>query len=187
MRRGLTMVELLVSMAVFSLLAALLVSALVAVMRMSYRGTLRANLQGQATLAITRLVGDLQRSSPAGVSMSSGAVAICPMDGLTGQGTAVWGSSLAIYSRDGRRLLRERWPPGPPDPSRQLAPSFPIHLTPQELAAFASGTNGTEVVLARDVEEFRLSGAGADLSIRLKLARGPDTFELIRAVRLRQP
>lgn len=173
MRRGLTLLEVLVTAVLLGLVVTLGFAFLLPVMRGSTRGTLRVEMQQQAALALNLLTLDLRRTSVAGLSLRSGpepvVVAACPVSSpdlraglpppMQPDGTVVWSNFFILYhwSSDPGKLMRREWPPGPPSPT-PLETSIlnPRRLSPERLADVVSAPSASERVLATGVVSFEI-------------------------------
>lgn len=173
MRRGLTLLEVLVTAALLTLVVTLGLNFLLPVMRGATRGTLRVEMQQQATMALTLLSNDLRRTSVSGLSLRSSpepvVAAACPVsspDLRTGlpppmqpDGTVVWSDFFLLYSWSSStgKLTRREWPPGPPLATpMELSILRARRLSPERLAEVVSVPNPTERVLATGVVSFEI-------------------------------
>lgn len=193
MKRAFTLLELLVTMTLLTLVVALGLAFLLPVLRASTRGTLRVEMEQQATVAMNRLVTDLRRTSVSGLSLRSGpdpvAVAACPVSGpdlRAGQpgpvqpdGTVVWSDFFILYSWTAAeaKLKRREWPPGAPSPG-PLETSIlnPRHLSADRMAEILAQPAPREIVLATGVKSFEIVPApgGTDT-----LVMQPVAFKLV--------
>lgn len=186
-RNGFTLIELLVGLALLGLLSLMFVWFLVPTLRMASLGTTRVDIQQMAVLAANRIAADLLKSSPAGVSLHSRAladptsapvvVAVIPLADLDEEGRRVWESEVTAYfwERTGSRLLLRHFPPGPPaalsiDPLPIDRPSL---LPTADLLALAD-PSASVVTVATKVASFdvtRLPG-GRAFAIDITIEQG---------------
>ncbi len=202
-RRAYSLLEVILSLALITLVMGLTLAFLFPALRASVRGTLRVEMQQQAVTALNRLCSDVRRTSVAGLSLRSGpppiAVAACPVSGpdlRSGQpgpmqpdGTVVWSDFFVIYYLDesSRKLMRREWPPGPPAPTVEETTIIkPRRLSPARLAQILSQPAANEMVLATDVASFEIEPGpgGSDSEVaqpvrfRLVLERRGNTGHL---------
>ena len=106
-------------------------------------------------------------------------------------------ATFVIRLPEERRLIRQSYPPSPPELGVTFLPSLAPSFNLSNLAAVASQPNSTRRNLASEVEEFEVShlGSGIDqftppLRIRLKLQKQVasnqvESFEMVREYALR--
>lgn len=178
-RRGFTLIELVVASALAALVLGLGAAFLVPALRASSRSAARVELEQRAVLALSRLVKDIEHTSPAGMSLRSNdpvCVAVNPLEEVRPNGDLIWSESYVIYYHDSAQglFIRRLWPPGNPTPtSAQTKRARPKKLTPMELADIVSNPPVDYTVLARDVTDFQILQAGDDF-----LVKQPVRFEL---------
>ena len=202
MRRGLTLVEVMVFSALSLLLVGLIIRLLLPSLRASSRASAQVELQQMATHALLSLTHDLARCNGSSISVltdPSGGLAYVKSAGVSTSGQRLWEEFATFVLRlpDERRLVSQTCPPSPPDLGVTFLPSLPPSFTPLNFAAVASQSNKTRRNLASEVEEFEVThrGAGVDqftppLRVRLKLQKQVagnqvETFEMVREFALR--
>ncbi|MGE0494867.1 MAG: PilW family protein [Vulcanimicrobiota bacterium] len=110
--RGFTLAELLVAIALGVVTLAILVSLVMATVRVSFRGTARVQLQQSALTATNRLAEDLANAPIAGVTMwqqpDSFRLAIHRLGNVGLDGEQVWADTLLVYgwNKSDGRLVR---------------------------------------------------------------------------------
>lgn len=188
MRRGMSLIEILVAGALMLGLTTLVLSVLYPSFRASSRSASRVEMQQQAALVMERLLLDLEPAALASVSVHPEGISIQQLDGVTGTGLQVWKRGLIVYALQGSTLVRELWPPSPPALPVALVDAYPTRITSADLAAIVASNNGTERKLATGVTQFEVTSG---LSITLALKRSipgrseAETFTLERQVTLR--
>lgn len=192
MRRGFSLVEMLVTSTVSLVVVGLLYVMLVAGMRLYRQGSTRSELQVTAMLSLTRLGADLDKTTPAGVSVRSDGLSLVPLRGISADGRQLWLEELVLYHHVplSRQLVRRRCPPVPEDYSLALDPTRPLTLTEEELETVFLAESPTPTIIARDVVHFEVSRPSHRLlHVRLGLHRedGLVSFELRRELFLRNP
>ena len=203
MRRGLTLVEVLVFSALSLLLIGLIVRLLLPSLRASSRASAQVELQQMATHAILSLSRDLARCNGSSISVSDSTgpsgLAYVRSAGVSSSGRRVWEEVATFVVRlpEERRLIRQTYPPAPPELGVTFLPSLAPSFSPSNLAQVASQPNSTRRNLASEVEEFEVShlGSGNDqftpaLRIRLRLQKQVasnqvESFEMVREYALR--
>ncbi len=203
MRRGLTLVEVLVFSALSLLLIGLIIRLVLPSIRASGRASTQVELQQMATHAILSLSRDLARCNGSSISVSDstgvGGLAYVRSAGVSSSGRRVWEEVATFVVRlpEDRRLIRQTYPPSPPELGVTFLPSLAPSFSPSDLAEVASQPNPTRRNLASEVEEFEVShlGSGHDqftppLRIRLKLQKQVasnqvESFEMVREYALR--
>ncbi|MEW6279816.1 MAG: prepilin-type N-terminal cleavage/methylation domain-containing protein [Candidatus Eremiobacterota bacterium] len=199
-RRGLSLPEMLVVLALVGLLGLMIAGVLVFTLRATARGRTQSHMQLQANAAVRRIEADLQRSQAAGISLLVGpptALAILPILDITDTGSLQWAQEATVYCHQPqqRTLVARRWPPGPPGPS--LTGYAPAKLPTSLLLDLCLQPNGTDRLLAQDVADFQVThpgtggSLGMPLTLKLKMERqavsgqGLERYELQRDVLLR--
>lgn len=197
--RGATLLEVLVAAGVGLLVLGLLVTLLLGGVRIYLHGSTRSELQVGATLALGRLIADLERSTWTGVSLCHDGLGLVPVKGVSADGRLLWREALILYHHQAAPglLWRRECPPVPGGLSLALEPTRPLQLNANELGAIfsASARDSTGwAVVAREVSRFELTRAGPPglLRVTLELLRvtpgGAELrFELIRDLCLRNP
>jgi hypothetical protein len=176
------------------LLVGLLFQFLIPALKISNRITLKAEVQQQATIALRNLVGEIEQASLFGLSFStdSRVVAIHPIVEVTRNSQRVYADHIIVYKFDpaSRRLSRYTWRNGL-DPSIEA----PRKLDDTELDNVEAHFIDAGRTVAREVDGFQLTHSGTGnliqqpllvkMTMRQQTASGNDTFELVRAVSLR--
>lgn len=171
-RRGFTLVEVMVAAALGVLVLGLAAGYLVPALRASDRGSSEVEMEQQAVLALSQIERDAGRTTPEGLSLRAEApvcLAVNPRDEVEPDGTVVWSDSYIIYSFDKKRglLIRRQWPPGMPTPTAaEQVRIHPKRLTPARLAQIAAAAPVHYSVVARGVQDFRILQAGTDGLVR---------------------
>lgn len=201
-----SLLETLLAGALLTMVMGLVLSFLIPTFRNSSRGGLRVEMQQQASLALEKLVIDLEHGAPASVSIlpaplgtdEVSGVAVQRMDGFTSSGTQVWETSLVVYywlPKTGT-LKREIWNNGrQPSLSVTLLDYHPARITRQDLLDIINDGSGPEFNLARGVTRFSVDypppPAQQPYRIQLTLERSPmgqsanEVLALDRALTLR--
>lgn len=182
MKRGFTVAELLITMALVLLLAGLAFKLLVPAVAVWKATQAQATLEETALVISSKIVRDVERSTPATVTP------ITPADPTTGlqavafastgedgsadsydpsTGLPLWQFYVVYYVPAGRHdLYRKLWPvpwlpaasQAPPVPAGMTFPSsVPAPLTPGLLAQVCATRNGTERSLGTCVDVFGVS------------------------------
>lgn len=202
-RRGLSLLELLVAVALMGMLGTLFVWFLVPSMRISGQQSARAELQQQAVLAVNRVASVLQTTAAAGISRRASepvAVAAVPLVNVDNQGRQQWATNLTVvyWDKPGERLYEKVWEQGWSPPSLSFDPSRPATATAGQLLAIIDSPNGGARSLATGVGLFSVTGAAGDatltmpLNVTLELRRQtsqrqePETYAASRLVTVRQ-
>jgi hypothetical protein len=191
-RRGVTVLELMITLTIVLVVTGLSALLLSSTSRAALRTTMRTEMQQQALVAVQRLITDLRRSCCSGVGIRSGsaplAVAICPLSqpglragsqsGVLNNGELLWSDFYQIYSYDaGARTLNYReWPPGNPVPSAdELDITKPRRLAPGRIAEILNVPAGRQLTLVTGLAAFeiRYPPGGSDA-----LMIQPVTFKL---------
>jgi len=173
-----------VSSSVSLLVIGLLFVMLVAGMRLYRHGSSRSELQVAATLGLGRLAADLDRTTPAGLSVRSDGVGLVPLRGISADGRQLWREELILYwhSPSSQTFLRR----ASEDPTYD--PTNPLTLSKDALQALFLADGPEPTVMARDVVSLEISRpTGRLLHVRLELAREALRFELQRDICLRNP
>ncbi|MEW6280460.1 MAG: hypothetical protein AB1758_17670 [Candidatus Eremiobacterota bacterium] len=171
-----SIIEVLITCAVVGLLLTMVAGFLVPAMKMQGQGAARAEMQQQTSIAMNRLVADLQSSSSGGIGVlppsgtdpvGLGIVPILQVDALGTSSSQVWATEAICYFwyPGNEKLIRKRYPPDPPAVSVPFAPSRPVRLTPGDLLQIANSDNDTEVLLASHVNSFTIQHAGIGTSV----------------------
>ena len=171
---GLTLFEALVAAALTLLLLHMIVTLLVPTMRYSVKGSVTAEIQQESLRAINKISDDLEMSCAGGVSLSIPAsnpergpvyLGIIRLQDTLPDGSKVWEKALIVYSWNGpgRPLIRKVWNEStPPSISIPLSSSIPSRYPESVLTSIASEAALQGQILARDVNDFRITCARAD-------------------------
>jgi hypothetical protein len=151
-RAGATVMELLITLGIILIVAAITSLLLLRTTRATIRGTLRVEMQQQGVLAMQRILGDMRKSACTGISLRSGAdpraIGICTL------------------SQPGRRsgepppqqLRYREWPPGSVSAtSLETSIANSRRLAPARLAQVLTGSAPRETIVVSGVTDFRLS------------------------------
>ena len=176
MRRGMTLLELMLAGGLLALLLTVTLSFLIPSLGATSRGALRVDLQQRASLAVESAVEDLQRSTPSSIWIFDKGVCLQRLDGFTSGGMQVWEARRVSYHWDADHCLRRELSEATEQP---VAPSL------TDFQKLVNQPGGSEKVLAYSVRQFRLSWAGRAVQITLELVRQKERFELHRNVFLR--
>ncbi|MBI3927773.1 MAG: hypothetical protein HY319_19690 [Armatimonadetes bacterium] len=165
---GFTLVEVLVSAMLLSLLLFILGNMLVPAMRQTARVSGRSELQQLGSLASNRMLLDLQRSAPEGITLHSPTperrlLAIHRLSSVDAGGERTWESELVLYEWKRPVLTRSTSPL--PEPATQPAPLRP---TLEEVEEFLDNDR-EQRILARSASELELSVSGASVELWLLL------------------
>ncbi|MBN9418877.1 hypothetical protein ABS71_16160 [bacterium SCN 62-11] len=183
-RRGVTLLELLITMTIVLVVTGLTALLLSSTSRAALRITMRSEMQQQALTAMQRLLTDLRRSCCSGVAIRSGAapvaVAICPLkgSGVLNNGELSWSDIFQIYWYDGsaKTLNCREWPPGAPAATlEELDITKPRRLAPGRIAAILNVPAARQFTLVTGLTSFEISypPGGSDV-----LMIQPVTFKL---------
>lgn len=201
-----SLLETLLAGSLLTMVMGLVLSFLIPTFRNSSRGGLRVEMQQQASIAMERLVIDLEHGAPASVSIlpeptgtdEVSGVAVQPVEGYTSSGAQVWETQLVVYYwlPKTRTLKREIWNNGlkPPLPVT-LLDYHPAHITRQDLIDIINDGTSPETNLARGVSKFSVDYPAPPnqqpYRIQLTLERSPigqkvpEVLTLDRSITLR--
>ena len=188
-KRGLTLIELLVAMAVFGVLASLAVSTVIGWLRMSAAEQLNSEYRRRASNARVQLQRALLSTRVTGLSLLESpdlvAVAVMPIQGLTSDGNLVWEQHLDVFywDRAAQKLFRKTWS------DASLSADRPTSLPPEALRQVVQASGQTEV-LADHVAELTLKHAGGSRfanPLDLKLAIEYKPPHQTQPVRIEEP
>lgn len=193
-RRGLSLLEVLVTAGLLLLVMSVLVGFLIPSLRRTAQGNERATLQAEAAMSLTRLERDFFSTSSAGLSLLAGdgtditAVGIVPIKETSVLGTLTWQDFLVVYFflPQQRKLYRRVVDAAsglPFDPAR------PPRVSPDELRTMCLA--GKSNRLASNVDRFALSHGGEDafqppLIIELDLSRKVVSGDAVERFRYRR-
>lgn len=196
--RGLTLVEVLVGAGLGLLVLVLVAQLFVLLSRASHGSLDRASTEQSLTLAMDRLVRDLNSTAPAGVSMNAAGsrLAVHPIRDVDDVGTIFFEDYLVVWIFEGNRLVSYRCPPAV-DPGLTFD-GRPHRLDPAALDALpVDPSDGLRFTL-EPLESFALSNppgldpplVGQPLNLRLEARyrnqQGAEqAMELVRDMALR--
>ncbi len=176
MRRGWTLVEVLVAASLLVLGLSVLTAVLVPALESSRTGSQLAQLQQQAALIVEWVASDLAATPPAGFRaqpIPEGLVlALHPVSDITSSSTLTWSDQAVLYSWDfeNRSLLRKRWP--------GMTTNGPFLPDPAALHTAATTASPEDRVLSRAVIFFQVTFTGGVnnplVSLELQLSH-PDS------------
>lgn len=192
--RGLTLLEVIIAASLGLLLLGALFQVVIPSMKVTLGRSARAEIELSAALAIGKLVGDLESSAPAGLSLretAPKAVAIHPIADVKPDGGVRWEPWLIVYVLDGDRLVRKRWPE---EASETVPQTRPWRVTSERLGVIARARSRNARTVAIGVTDFQVGYAGLagtqPLRLRIGLERQvrdpPEAFTLTRDLHLRQ-
>jgi prepilin-type N-terminal cleavage/methylation domain-containing protein len=165
--RGFTLLEVLISASLLLLLLGLLFTFLVPTMKASVRGSVRVEMQQMAVLALNKMVGDLQNTTAAGLSLSQRnpvSIGIVRIEGVTSEGMQIWEKNMIVYALLDGVLIRKVYPPGPPSIDLNLNGTTPRRVAAANLVTIAKEINGKETIVAKWVKSLRITTAGDNLA-----------------------
>lgn len=205
-RRGMSLLETLLAGALMTMVMGLVLSFLIPTFRNSSRGGLRVEMQQQASIALERLVIDLEHGAPASVSIlpaptgtdEVSGVAVQRMEGYTSSGAQLWETQLIVYYwlPKTQTLKREIWNNGmKPSLPVTLLDYHPAHITRQDLISVINDASAPESNLAQGVTKFSVDYPAPPnqqpYRIQLTLERAPigqkapEVLTLDRSITLR--
>ena len=175
MRRGVSLVEVLLASALLSTMLVLLVRVLIPLLHYFSWTAARAELMTASGLVRARLQTDFQKARWEGVVLPVGAaragdLCIHPLADITPTGQASWSSQAIIYHWDTASgdLTRRLWTPSPAlDPSLPFRPDLAA-LTAVATDAHLSGSR----LLRGQLKEFSVAQNGHVLQLHLVLQMG---------------
>lgn len=202
-----SLLETLVAGTLLTVVMGMILSILIPTFRNTSRGGLRVEMQQQASIALERLVIDLEHGAPASVSVlpappassDVSGVAVQRIDGYSSSGAQQWEKQLVVYYwlPKTRALKREIWMNGmKPALPVTLLDYHPSRITRQDLIEIINDGSSPEKTLARGVSKFKVDYPD-DLSkrqpyqIELRLERvatgkqEPEVLSLKREITLR--
>lgn len=159
-----TVVEMMIACAVVVLLGLMTINFLVPAMALSAQGSMRAEMQQQASIAMIKITKDLEATSVGGLGILTPAagqpngIGVNTILSASDEAQA-WDSKLRcyLYFPGTKKLIYKVYPPGPPDPvamALPFNPVRPIKVSPADLLQIANQANGSEMTLAGNVEAF---------------------------------
>jgi hypothetical protein len=173
MRRGVSLVEVLLASALLSTMLVLLVRVLIPLLHYFSWTAARAELMTASGLVRARLQTDFQKARWEGVVLPTGVagdLCIHPLADITPTGQASWSSQAIVYHWDvvSGDLTRKLWTPSP-----ALDPSVPFRPDLVALAAVAKDANLSGSRLLRgQLKEISVLQNGHVLQLHLVLQMG---------------
>lgn len=193
-KRAFSLVEILLVATLMLVVMALVVQILVPMSKGSVRASQQVGLQQLATVAVDRLVQELQTApreaiallSPAAPTDPAVRLSIHPLAGVGPTGAQSYGNDFVLYWFDepNHRLWRAPWEQPPSFDSLQLAPT-----AAQFTSVIATPPPGTRVAVA-NLKELEVILQPTRVQLRLLLehpapdGRPPESFSLTRDVLL---
>jgi prepilin-type N-terminal cleavage/methylation domain-containing protein len=164
-RRGFTLAEVLIALALLVLVAALLLQLLIPTFRAASRGAVRIEMEQRALVALSRLASDLEESAP-------GATAVCGqpggpvyvgafrLAGIDPDGAHMWEREAVVWGwkGPGMPLVRKVWKPGG-RPAISLVPlaEKAQRLSRSDMAAILNEAELPGISLAQNVVLFTVT------------------------------
>ncbi|CAN0381161.1 unnamed protein product, partial [Phaeothamnion confervicola] len=181
--RGLTLAEILICIVLLVLVLVLSFNFLVPALRIATLGLLRVGMEEEAMIALNRLTGDLQMTTPNGVTISYTSPCLVATNWFvvnpSGQvvdntGLVQWEQQFHIsYLDPTSGEFRHRiWPCNPPgssDPA--LPPALATGVNPKKISPASVllpaivGDRSVCTILAHDVSQFVIEPSGANLQL----------------------
>lgn len=173
MRRGFTLLEILVASTLFLLVIGLAFGYLIPATKAAYQSRVRSHLQQTATVVLAKIRQAAATTSPSGLSWSSQnpvALGFNPVDTLqAGNAVLVWAPSYQLFwwDQQGETLWSADWPKGglaptPPEVSLTRAK----RLLPERLGEVVSSIpEGSKRAMAQSVSRFAVEHRGDDTSL----------------------
>lgn len=179
-KRGLTLVELVIAIALFGLVGLLCAQFLTRLFALTARSGHRSKLQSEAMVSLQHLQADLQQTTGdlvTRVDIQDGlAVGFPRFQKVTTQGARTFDGRYALYRWAAPRLFRREG--GSTDSAR------PTALTPTALAALAV-PHKDERLLSDSVTGFDFQTQGSAVNLRLDLKKEGQVYTLTSTVGLR--
>lgn len=197
-REGFSLAELLVALALLSLLTTTCLLVVLPSLRITARSSARSGMQQQALMLLTRLERNLLRSSDFGVSLrpaTPGQPFLMALQRLqSGQeafaGSAVWETSLLLYRHSGTTLTEETFAAS--TAGMPLLASDPLRCTPAQLLGLSQKVPEQRALLTHQAAQFAVTREVTsllviDLTLEDATSDPPYRFHLRRALALRAP
>ena len=204
---GFTLLELIISAVLLLILLGLVFSFLIPATRASIKGSIRAEIQQEAMRTMNNIISDLTKSSGSAISITATmndpetgpvAVAMVKIKDILPECQREWEQSLILYYWQGKgqpvykRILSSS------ECGIPLSANSPAKLSQSSLLSLAGSAGVKGQVLARDVDEFRITTAGFGnvlgspvkllIRIKRKAASGggnEEIFDISRSIKLR--
>jgi hypothetical protein len=209
--KGHTLPEVIVASALTVLLLSLVFAFLIPSMRVSLLCSTRVEIQQEALRSFDRLSADLLSTVTASISVCSKGtdpeegpvlIGIMPVTSVDPFGHQLFEQKIVVYSwqGEGKPLIRKEWTPSsPPSLSLTLYSNSPLQVSEADLSKIAGEATLRELVLARDVKEFRVrsgvpssSSLSSPITMFLQISRkeatgkrDPEAFSFTRIITLR--
>jgi type II secretory pathway pseudopilin PulG len=190
--RGLSAVEAIMTIALFAVIAVLLVGAFTRSLRISARESVNLEMEQTCHFLLQQVQHDLTQSGTSGISYLNDSqwhgVGINPIEDITSEGTLVWQGTqiLYVWNRSKETLFKQNLATSK-DPLAN-----PVNFTPEEFAGLASNPSPTRAAIGERVKVFqvvnrRADGSGRLVDVAVELQRdlpndGPRNFRLDRLV-----
>ena len=189
-----TLIETVVVVGLFGLLALLLGDFLLDLARASGAADIRAGLQSEALIHSEDMLATLRASTLTGVAVRGDGArpgfAAIALRTLTSSGQRVWDSRLTMYYWDppGRGLYRHSCPPANLPPGLAFSPSNPPEFTPTQLDGMFTGGRR----LSERITDFEVTLQAQKLTLRLVLqqpvpSQKVEVYETVREITLLSP
>lgn len=153
---GLSAVEAIITLALFAVVATLVMSVFTRSIRISARESVNLELEQTCHFLFRQVQQDLTSSGVSGLSYLETpdwhGVGIHSIEDITSEGTLAWSGTLRFYFWDKKtESLYKQNLTISPDPLAN-----PIQFTPNELLGIAGGTSTERAQIAERVKEFRV-------------------------------
>lgn len=187
MRRGMTLIEVMVAAALSLILGVVLFQAMQTGFSQHSRNLRHADLQQQALVVSRRLSTELQQSTPGGIAVGPNQLAVQRLVDVTATlpPSQIWDTRQFVYFLGPQGgLYRREWPPFPPDLGVTLSSSAPFRANPTQLTSLCLVNRSS--LLGRDVTRFEISNpATRPLTLKVTVQREGDTVISERTLSLR--
>ena len=194
MRSGFSLLELVVALALLSLVTLVSFNLTRPLALLSSRSLDRLEMQQEALITMGQLRASLQSSAPAGLSLSDGLIGINPRSqpAVDTSGNLHWSNQISVYYLHSAELRRREWPPAAPvagDPAVPAWMDSSVRCKRLEGAPLLALANPQAPArrLARGVLAWRVENLGPDgaihqpLQILLTLERHQRKLEFHRS------
>lgn len=176
MKSGFSLLELVVALAVLTLVTLVSLNLTRPLALLSTRGLDRLEMQQEALISLAQLRSSLQSSVPAGLSLADGMIAVNPraQPAVDSSGNLHWSDKVDLFYTASGELRQRAWPNQPAVPGE---PAVPVamnsslhakHFEGPQLTALANPTAPARR-LAQGVQLWRVDNLGPDGSIHQPL------------------